>query len=140
MTNPISWDYSAHSDLDKTEFRDKFKTMFNRYQKMLDQSISNDLAHLGDMLRFLPGVVVQKHMSMQGMTDLYRIKPSSLELLIKSSVFIEQLNRSRCIFDDYLSIFFARQRPFSALLLRSHTSTYFHLPSFFVFCGWIQCL
>ena len=38
------------------------------------------------MLRFLPGVVVQKTMSMQGMADLYRIKPDLLGHLIKSIV------------------------------------------------------
>ena len=38
---------------------------------MFDQSLSK---YLGDMLRFLPGVVVQKPMSMQEMADLYMIK------------------------------------------------------------------
>ena len=38
------------------------------------------------MLRFLPGVVVQKRMSVQGMADLYRIKPDLLERLIKSTI------------------------------------------------------
>ena len=46
----------------------------------------------------------------------------------------------------YLSLHFgwlsvwllAGQRPFSSLLLRSHTSTYFYLPSYFVFTGWNQ--
>ena len=38
------------------------------------------------MLRFLPGVVVQKQMSIQGMADLYRIKPELLERLIKSTI------------------------------------------------------
>ena len=49
------------------------------------------------MLRFLPGVVVQKHMSMQGMADLYRIKPDLLDRLIKST--IEPLRS----FSDYLN-------------------------------------
>ena len=52
---------------------------------MFDWSLSksNDL---GDMLRFLPGVVVQYDMSMQEMVDLYRIKPDLLERLIKSTI------------------------------------------------------
>ena len=44
---------------------------------MFDQLLSKS-KDLGDMLRFLPGVVVQKPMSMQGMADLYRIKPNLL--------------------------------------------------------------
>ena len=73
---------------------------------MFDQSLSksNDL---GDMLRFLPGVVVQKCMSIQGMTDLYRIKPYLLGRIIKST--IEPIKLSsyhlRYILDDYLSGF-----------------------------------
>jgi hypothetical protein len=52
---------------------------------MIDQSFSKS-KDLGDMLRFLPGVVVQKLLSMQGMVDLYRIKQESLERLIKSAI------------------------------------------------------
>ena len=37
------------------------------------------------MLRFLPGVVVQKEMSLQGMAVLYKIKPDLLARLIKST-------------------------------------------------------
>ena len=47
---------------------------------MFDQSFSKS-KDLGDMLRFLPGVVVQKHMSMQGMADLYRIKRVASEVV-----------------------------------------------------------
>ena len=74
---------------------------------MFDQSLSNS-KDLGDMLKFLPGVVVQKHLSMQGMADLYRIKPEFLECLIKP---IEPLRPSRHYLypryklDDYLSGF-----------------------------------
>ena len=59
------------------------------------------------MLRFLPGVAMQKYMSMQGMADLYGIKPDLLERLIKST--FEPLRprhvspNSRYILDDYLS-------------------------------------
>ena len=74
---------------------------------MIDQSFYKS-KDLGDMLRFLPGVVVQKGLSMQGMADLYKIEPEFLEHLIKS---IEPLRRSprdlypRYVLDDYLSDF-----------------------------------
>ena len=58
--------------------------LFDGYRKMFDQSISKS-KDLVDMLMFLPGVVVQNDMSMQGMTDLYRIKPDLLERLVKST-------------------------------------------------------
>ena len=49
---------------------------------MIDQSFSKS-KDLGDILRFLPGVVVQKGLTMEGMTVLYRIKADLLERLIK---------------------------------------------------------
>jgi hypothetical protein len=52
---------------------------------MFDQSFSKS-KDLGDILMFLPGVVVQKRMSMQGMADLYKIKPDLLERLIKYTI------------------------------------------------------
>ena len=106
--DPNSWEshYSAQWDLDH-RIRVEFKILFDGYRKMLDQSYSTS-KDLGDILRFLPGVVVQKHMSMQGMADLYRIKVDLLERLIKST--IEPLRPSyalhpRYILDDYLSGF-----------------------------------
>ena len=81
LANPYSLNYSAQSD----PIRAKFKILFDGYRKMFDQSFSNS-NDLGDILRFLPGVVVQKPMSMQGMADLYRIKPDLLERLIKSTI------------------------------------------------------
>ena len=81
---------------------------------MFDHSFSQS-KDLGDMLRLLPGVVVQKEMSVQGMADLYRIKPDLLESLIKST--IEPLkpspvpNSPYYKLDDYLSCFlFDRDR------------------------------
>ena len=72
---------------------------------MFDQSISKS-KDLGDMLRNLPGVVVQKEMSMQGMTELYGIKPDLLECLIKSTIEPLRPNKfSRYTLDDYLSGF-----------------------------------
>jgi hypothetical protein len=87
--------------------RAEFKILFDGYRKMFDHSFLKS-KDLGDMLRFLPGVVVQNHMSMQGMADLYRIKLDLLERLIKSTTSIEPLNpsfHSRYILDDYLSGF-----------------------------------
>ena len=81
MANPISRNYSAQSN----RISVKFKQLFDGYRNMFDQSFSKS-KDLGDMLRFLSGVVVQKHVSMQGMADLYRTKPDLLERLIKSTV------------------------------------------------------
>ena len=97
----------SYPDVDKIEFRAKFKKLFDEYRRIFDQSFSKS-KDLGDVLRFLPGVVVQKSMSMQGMADLYRIKPDLLERLNKS--IIEPLKPSskshpRYIMDDYLSGF-----------------------------------
>ena len=72
-------------DLD-VRIRAKFKKLLDGYRKMFDQSLSksNDL---GDILRSLPGVVaMQNNMSMQGMADLFRIKPDLLERLIRSNI------------------------------------------------------
>ena len=72
---------------------------------MIDQSFSKS-KDLGDMLSFLPGVVVQKHTSMQGMADLYRIKPDLLECLIKSTIKPLKPSPHFCyILDDYLFVF-----------------------------------
>ena len=69
---------------DELGIKAKIMMLLYGYRKMFDQSICKS-KELGDMLRFLPGVVVQKHMSVQGMAGLYRIKPDSLERLIKST-------------------------------------------------------
>ena len=61
---------------------DGYRKMFGHYRKIFDQSLLNS-KDLGDMLRFLPGVVMQMGLSMQGIADLYRIKPDFLERLIK---------------------------------------------------------
>ena len=101
---PNAWFYFAQSD----QIRGDFKILFDRYQKMFDQSLSKS-KDLGDMLRFLPGVVVQqKLLSIQGLADLYRIKPDLLERLIKST--LEPLHLSPSphpgyTLDDYLSGF-----------------------------------
>ena len=71
---------------------------------MFDQSLSKS-KDLGDMLRLLPGVVVQKEMRMEGMTQLYGIRPDLLECLIKSTIEPLRLSISRYTLDDYLSGF-----------------------------------
>ena len=71
---------------------------------MVDHSFSKS-KDVGDMLRFLPGIVVQKNLSMQGMADLYRIKPD----FVKRLESIELLRRSPYSrvykLNDYLSGF-----------------------------------
>ena len=91
---------------DRISLKENFKILFDGCRKMIDQSFLKS-KDLGDILRFLPGVVVQKHLSMQGMADLYRIKPIFLESFIKST--IEPLRPSfhvplpRYLLDGYLS-------------------------------------
>ena len=99
LTNQTE-NYSSESD----PITAKFKILFDGYRKMFDHSLSKSKV-LGDILRFLPGVVVQKHMCMEGMAELYRIKPVSLERLIKSPIEPLKLSHSRYILDDYLSGF-----------------------------------
>ena len=94
--DPHSQEYFDQSDIDETESFSKFERMFDGYRKMFDQSISKS-KNLGVVLRFLPGVVVQKKISMQGMVDLYRINPDFVERLIKSSILIEHPIPSHCI-------------------------------------------
>ena len=70
---------------------------------MIDQSFSKS-KDLGDILRFLPGVVVQEGLTMEGMTVLYRIKADLLERLIKLAF----ENYGRCnnyMLNGYLSDF-----------------------------------
>ena len=106
--NLNDWHYSIQSD---DRIRANFKMLLDGYRKMFDRSICNS-KDLGDMLKFLPGVVVQKHMSMQGMADLYRIKADLLERLIKFTTSIEplrpfpgHLTYSPYKLEDYLSGF-----------------------------------
>ena len=83
----------------------KFKIVIDGYLKMFDRSLSKS-KDLEDLLRFLPGVVVQRYISVQGMADLYKIKPNLLERLIKFTVEpLKLFPSSRYILDDYLSGF-----------------------------------
>jgi hypothetical protein len=102
-TDPANPWYYHLSNLEG-RIRADFKILLDGYRKMLDQSLSKS-KDLGDVLRFLPGVVVQKHMSMREMADLYRIKLDLLERLIKSTIEPLKPSPSRYILDDYLSGF-----------------------------------
>ena len=96
---------NAQSEVDDL-IRAKFTMLFYGYRKMFDQSISKS-KDLGVILRFLPGVVVQNHMSMQGMGHLYKIY-YLLECLVKSTIEPLHLSNSpypRYVLDGYLSGF-----------------------------------
>ena len=54
------------------------------------------------MLRYLPGVVVQKKMSMLAMADLYRIKPDLLKRIIKFTSEPLKSSPTNYKLDDYL--------------------------------------
>ncbi|KAF8816499.1 hypothetical protein BYT27DRAFT_7182055 [Phlegmacium glaucopus] len=82
---------------------DKFsRVVYDECRKMLGQSFteSNDICGL---LRFLPGVVAQKGLSMQGINDLYSNKMDLLHRLLKH---IARLGLSFGVLQDCLSAFF----------------------------------
>ena len=104
MTNPDSQNDDAQSVL-VDPIGAKFKILFDGFRKMFDQSFSKS-KDLGNMLRLLPGVVVQNPISMQGMADLYRIKPVLLGRLINSPLeLLKSSYHSLIKLDDYLSAF-----------------------------------
>ena len=94
------------SDLQADDrIRAKFKRMLDGYRNMIDHSFSKS-KDLHDMLRLLPGVVVQKKMSMRGMADLYRIKLDLLECLVNSTIEpLRSTDTFRYTLDIYLSAF-----------------------------------
>ena len=109
LTNPSSPNYSPLF----VEIGAKFKILTDGYRKMLDQSISES-KDLCEMLRFLPGVLVQMPMSTQGMADLYRINPDLLVRLTKSPIEPLRLRLSASLtspytLDGYLSGFLQDQ-------------------------------
>ena len=69
---------------------------------MFAQLFSNS-KDLYDMVRFLPGVVVQKYMGMQEMAYLYRIESDQLKRLINFTVEPLKPSPSRYMLDGYLS-------------------------------------
>ena len=64
---------------------------------------------IGDLLRFLPGIVVQNGLTMRGMADLYRVNVDVLEPLIVSNIGLlstfDARFRSRYKLTDYLAGF-----------------------------------
>ena len=84
----------------------KFFFLLDGYRKMFDQSLFKS-KDLGDMLRLLPGVVVQNPISIEAMVDLYGIKLDLLDRLVHSP--IEPLKRkgssNEYTLDEYLSGF-----------------------------------
>ena len=114
----------ANSNSFDGQIRAKFELLVHGYRRMFDHSLSKS-KDLGDMLRLLPGVVVQNPMSMQGMADLYRIKPDLLERLVKSTIEplesapLSQSPLSHYIFDGYL---------FDFLLDRDRSRVYYCAP------------
>ena len=108
-TTPFhSWPYRNQELKDRISLRDKFEILFDGYRKMIDQSFSKS-KDLGDMLRSLPGVAVQKNLSMQGMADLYKIKLDFLKRL-ESIQLLKPLRYGSALYpgyilDDYLSDF-----------------------------------
>ena len=80
---------------------------------MVDHSFSKS-KDLGDMLRFLPGIVVQMDLSMQGMSDLYGIKPDFLKRLesiglLRPAPWARPSSIPRYVLDGYLSGFLQDQ-------------------------------
>ena len=69
---------------------------------MIDQTFSKS-KDLGDMFRFLPGVVVQKNLSVQGMADLYKVKPDFLKRLKSIELLRPRGLLPGYVLDDYLS-------------------------------------
>ena len=111
LTKPNSRNDDAQSDLHALDdpIGAKFKILFDGFGTMFDQSLSKS-KDLGDILRILPGVVVQEHISKQGMADLYRIKPDLLERLIESPIRPLKLSyHYYYTLDDYLSGFLQNQ-------------------------------
>ena len=144
--------YRTGSDFDDIvddPIRAKFKMVFDGYQMMFDQSFSKseDLEHLGDMVRLLPGIVVQNDMNIKGMAILYKIKRHYLKRIIHwpdlvtidcvppytrykldgyLSGFLQDRDRSQSYYCDPMLQHISICRHFLSLLGRSNA---FHLQS-----------
>ena len=123
FTKSDSWQHCAESLDDLISLKAKFKILFDGYRKMIDQTFST-YNGLGDMLRSLPGVVVQRDLNLQGMADLYKVKPDFLERVIKSTFEpLTSLDPSdpplktypRYVLDDYYLFDFLQDRDRSRL-------------------------
>ena len=82
------------------EFSDRYKMMFDGYRKMIDQSLSKS-KDLGDILRFLPGVVVHRGLTLEAMVVLYKIKADFLERLTEPA--FEKIGSFYIMLNGYLS-------------------------------------
>ena len=109
---------------------------------MLDQALSKS-KDLGDMLRFLPGVLVQNPISIEGMADLYGIKLDLLDRLVQSPIeplkmkgssyeytldgylsrFLQDRDRSQLYYCDPMLQHISICRQFLSLLDRSHDAS-----------------
>ncbi|KAF8816531.1 hypothetical protein BYT27DRAFT_7154580 [Phlegmacium glaucopus] len=64
---------------------DEFLEVYHGYQKMLDRSFTESI-DISGLLRLLPGVVVQKGLSIRGIANLYRVKMDILDRLSKPAL------------------------------------------------------
>lgn len=70
---------------DSEHLQPKICKVFDDYQKMLDQSfLFATSGDMGDLLRLLPGIAVQRDLTVQGMASLYKVKVNQIERLIIS--------------------------------------------------------
>ena len=108
LADPNGWKNFPHwkTELEHDQASLICNTLFDECRKMLDQSFSKS-RDIGDLLMFLPGIVVQKSLTMRGMAVLYGMEMDSLERLVKST--IEPLKKvsshPHYVFDDYLFTF-----------------------------------
>lgn len=124
----------------RQEFRNWPRTLHG-CQNMFDHSLISAFSKsrdMGDILRLLPGIVVQKtSLTMQGMAELYGVKAELLERL--SNWIIEPFSRLRsltCTPTCCKNTCLASCR----IELWSYAASCFYLSSDSVFTGWIQCL
>ncbi|KAF8816495.1 hypothetical protein BYT27DRAFT_7182051 [Phlegmacium glaucopus] len=64
---------------------DALLRVYRAHEKMFDRSFTESV-DISDLLRLLPGIVVQKGLSMQGVADLYKVKMDLLDRLSKSAL------------------------------------------------------
>ena len=105
VSSPSGYVAQSLDDQISLPVRDKMEILLYGYRKTLDQRFLK-FKDLGDMLRLLPGIIVQEHMKMQQMADLYRIEPDLLERLIKYTTVPKRISHTPGYkLDDYLSDF-----------------------------------
>ena len=92
--------------LTNPNLKSDLEALLDEYRKMLDQSLSKS-KDLGDILRLLPGVVVQNEINREAMVALYRIEPELLDRLIKSPIGLLKMKNfaKKYTSDEYLSNF-----------------------------------